>query len=140
MPITGDFKPQTADKVFAGVYHSFGKGYTVSMEAYYKRMHNLVEYADEYYILPPDTEWTDKLTPGKGTSKGIDFKVEKDFGAVSGHVAYALMWADRQYADKNGGKKFPARFDNRHKINVLLNWKINKKWEALCSMDRYERQ
>lgn len=39
------------------------------------------------------------------------------------------MWADRQYADKNGGKPFPARFDNRHKINVLLNWKINKKWE-----------
>lgn len=129
VPVTNDQKPQTADKIFAGAYYSFGKGWTVSVEGYWKKMRNLLEYADEYYLLSPETDWTKKLTAGKGSAKGLDFKISKDFGALSGHIAYSLMWADRQYADKNGGKPFPARFDNRHKINVLLNWKINKKWE-----------
>lgn len=48
---------------------------------------------------------------------------------MTGHVGYSLMWADRTFADRNGGKTYPARFDNRHKINVAVNWKINDRWE-----------
>ncbi|MDE7410008.1 MAG: TonB-dependent receptor [Muribaculaceae bacterium] len=133
VPIVGEQKPQTADKIAIGGYYTYKNQYTFSAEAYYKWMDNLLEYADEYYLLPPDTEWSGKLTAGKGTAKGIDFKLSKDYGKVSGHIAYSLLWADRQYPDKNGGRKFPARFDNRHKINVLLNWKISPKWELSAS-------
>lgn len=133
VPIVGDQRPQTADKIAIGGYYTFNNQYTFSAEAYYKWMDNLLEYADEYYLLPPDAEWSSQLTAGKGTAKGIDFKVSKDFGKVTGHIAYSLLWADRQYADKNGGRKFPARFDNRHKINVLVDWKISQKWELSAS-------
>ena len=133
VPIVGEQKPQTADKIAIGGYYTYKNQYTFSAEAYYKWMDNLLEYADEYYLLPPDTEWNGKLTAGKGTAKGIDFKLSKDYGKVTGHIAYSLLWADRQYPDKNGGRKFPARFDNRHKINVLLNWKISPKWELSAS-------
>lgn len=133
VPIVATQKPQTADKVAAGVYYSTPGGLTFSVEGYWKWMKNLLEYADEYYLMPPDTEWSDKLTTGTGTSKGIDFKVAKEFGKVSGHVAYSLLWADRCYPDRNHGRPFPARFDNRHKINVMLNWKISDKWEMSAS-------
>ena len=133
VPVVGSQKPQTADKIALGGYYTLNNAYTFSAEAYYKWMHNLLEYADEYYLLPPDGEWSDKLTPGRGTSKGIDFKVSKDHGKITGHVAYSLLWADRQYADKNGGLPFPARYDNRHKINLLVNWKISDKWEISAS-------
>lgn len=133
VPIVGDQRPQTADKIAIGGYYSLESGYTFSMEAYWKWMHNLLEYADEYYLLSPDTEWSDKLTPGRGTSKGIDFKVSKDFGKITGHVAYSLLWADRRYADRNGGQPFPARFDNRHKINVMALWHVSPKWEISAS-------
>ncbi len=129
VPIVCDQRPQTADKVALGGYYTLNREYTFSLEGYYKWMHNLLEYADEYYLLPPDTEWADRLTAGRGISKGIDFKVSKDRGKITGHVAYSLLWANRQYPDKNGGRPFPARFDNRHKINVMLNWKVNEKWE-----------
>ncbi|MDE7438232.1 MAG: hypothetical protein K2M93_07070, partial [Muribaculaceae bacterium] len=86
-----------------------------------------------YYMLPPEMRWDARLTEGKGWAKGIDFKIMKEFGNFTGHIAYSLLWADRQFADKNGGRKFPARFDNRHKINVLLNWNINEKWEIGAS-------
>lgn len=133
VPIVGNQHPQIADKIAIGGYYSYNNQYTFSVEAYYKWMHNLLEYADEYYLLPPDEEWDVKLTAGRGTSKGIDFKVSKDYGKISGHIAYSLLWADRQYPDKNGGKKFPARFDNRHKINVMVNWKISQKWDISAS-------
>lgn len=129
VPITADNKPQTADKIAVGAYITLGRDYTLSVEGYYKWMDNLLDYRDEYYLLPPDIDWEAKLTPGSGTSKGIDFKIAKEFGKVTGHIAYSLLWADRRFADKNGGRPFPARFDNRHKINLMLNWKISPRWE-----------
>lgn len=133
VPIVGDQRPQIADKIAIGGYYSLNNQYTFSAEAYYKWMHNLLEYADAYYLLPPDAHWSEKLTAGRGTAKGIDFKVSKDFGRITGHIAYSLLWADRQYPGKNGGRKFPARFDNRHKINVMVNWKISQKWDISAS-------
>lgn len=129
IPIVGDQKPQTSDNISLGVYWKPMNLLTISVEGYYRWMHDVIDYRDEYYLLPPDAQWNAKLTQGKGTSKGMDFKISKEFGKVKGQVSYSLLWADRQFADKNHGKKFPARFDNRHKINVLLNWKINEKWE-----------
>lgn len=128
VPITGRQKPQSADKISAGVYWRPDNGkYSISAEGYYKDMRNLVDYRDEYYLMPPMDVWDAQLCTGKGTAKGIDFKIEKLSGKITGHIAYSLGWADRTFADKNGGRTFPARFDNRHTINILLNWNISRK-------------
>lgn len=130
IPVTGRFKPQTADKIAAGVYwQSANSMFSASAEAYWKEMRNLIDYCDEYYLRPPVEMWNARLTSGRGTAKGIDFKVAKNTGKLSGHIAYSLAWSDRTFAGKNGGKTFPARFDNRHSINILLCWKINSKVE-----------
>lgn len=129
IPITGNSKPQTADKIAAGIYYSTpDKRYTFSLEGYWKWMRNLLDYADEYYLVPPNAPWENKMTPGKGRSRGIDFKVSREYGKFTGSVSYSLLWADRQFDAKNQGKWFPARFDNRHKINIYLNFKLNDKW------------
>lgn len=129
IPITGGNKPQTADKIAAGIYYTTpGKQYTVSVEGYWKWMDNLLDYSDEYYLVAPDAPWDQKMTSGKGRSRGIDFKVTREYGRFTGSVSYSLLWADRRYDGKNGGQWFPARFDNRHKINVFLNFKFNEKW------------
>ncbi len=134
LPITGKERPLTADKVSLGGYFSFGDGvWGLSAEAYYKYMHNLVDYKDEYYLIPPTEMWNARLTTGHGTAKGLDLKLEKVCGRLTGHVAYSLGWTDRTFADKNGGHTFPARFDNRHTIKILLNWKINDKVELNAS-------
>ncbi len=130
IPITGGFKPETADKVTVGAYwQSPERKWTASVEGYWKEMHNLVDYRDEYYLRPPLEMWNARLTSGSGTAKGIDFKFERTGGRVTGHVAYSLAWSDRKFADKNGGKRFPSRFDNRHTINILINWQVSKKVE-----------
>lgn len=128
VPITGNLKPQTADKISVGGYWQSDNGmYAVSVEGFYKKMRNLVDYRDEYYLQPPMEMWNARLCSGKGTAKGMDIKVEKVLGRLSGHIAYSLAWADRTFPEKNGGRTFPARFDHRHTVNILLNWKISDK-------------
>lgn len=133
VPVVGNQKAQTADKIALGIYWRPRNLLTVSVEAYKKWMHNIVDYRDEYYLLPPEAQWDAKLCEGRGWAKGIDFKISKEYGRFTGHIAYSLLWADRQFPDRNGGKKYPARFDNRHKINVMIDWKINDKWEMAAT-------
>lgn len=128
VPVTGRFKPQNADKISLGAYwRSDNKMFEASVEGYWKIMRNLIDYRDEYYLQPPVRMWDAQLCSGKGTAKGIDFKIEKVSGKLTGHVSYSLAWSDRTFPDKNGGLTYPARFDNRHTINILLNWNINNK-------------
>lgn len=128
IPITGKFKPQTADKIAVGAYwQSSGGDYAATLEGHFKWMHNLIDYKDEYYLKPPLEMWSARLTSGKGTSKGIDVKFEKRTGKITGHIAYSLAWTDRTFDEKNGGLTFPARFDHRHTINILVNWNVSRK-------------
>ncbi len=130
VPITGSFKPQRSDKLSAGLYHVSSSGkWLFSAEGYFKWLHNLVDYVDEYYLIPPQLAWDSRLTSGKGTARGLDLKLSKETGKLTGHVSYSLMWADRTFPDRNGGRTYPARFDNRHKIDLFLNWKASAKWE-----------
>ncbi|MDE6381200.1 MAG: TonB-dependent receptor [Muribaculaceae bacterium] len=128
VPAAGSFKPMTADKIGIGGYWQTENGdYAVTLDAYWKSMHNILDYRDEYYLKPQSWSWTDRLTAGKGTAKGIDLMIEKKTGKFTGHVSYSLGWADRQFAERNGGHKFPARFDHRHTIKVFANWDISSK-------------
>ena len=79
-------------------------------------------------------------TSGKGSAKGIDFKIEKVFGRPTGHISYSLAWADRTFKEKNNGLTYPARFDNRHTINILATWKINNKVSPKRFVGRSFRQ
>lgn len=126
VPVTGKFKPQNADKISLGAYwQSDSRTFAASVEGYYKTMRNLVDYRDEYYLQPPTEMWNAQLCSGKGTAKGIDFKIEKVYGKLTGHVSYSLAWSDRTFPDKNSGHTFPARFDHRHTVHILMNWNIN---------------
>ncbi len=90
-------------------------------------MHNIIDYREEYYLHPQSWSWSERLTAGKGTAKGIDLMIEKKTGKLTGHISYSLAWSDRQFADRNGGRPYPARFDHRHTIKVFANWELSKK-------------
>ena len=128
IPAAGGLKPENADKIAIGGYwNSNNRTYEIGMEAYYKKMKNLIDFTDEYYLLPPQNNWTDYLTSGSGSSKGISIYLEKKTGRISGRLSYTLAWADRLFKEKNGGQKYPFRYDNRHTINAYINWDINDK-------------
>ena len=134
VPITGKFRPQNADKVSLGLYwRSDNRMFAASIEGYYKWMKHLIDYKDNYQFLPPSTHWEDKLTQGKGRSYGIELIARKEKGKITGWAGYTLSWNDRQFTEINKGRRFPAKFDNRHKFNIVVNWKVRSKVELTGS-------
>lgn len=128
LPITRNFSPLTSDQFSADIYVSPDKKYTFSVEGYYKKMDHLLEYRDDYKDLQV-TSWEDRLTSGSGRAYGADFQAEADFGKLHGFIGYGLMWSDRLFADQNGGKRFPSKYDNRHKVTLSATWKCSERVE-----------
>lgn len=128
LPITRNFSPLTSDQFSAGIYVSPDKKYTFSVEGYYKKMDHLLEYRDDYKDLQV-TSWEDRLTSGSGRAYGADFQAEADFGKLHGFIGYGLMWSDRLFADQNGEKRFPSKYDNRHKVTLSATWKCSERVE-----------
>lgn len=130
MPITRRLRPMTSDQLSTGIYyHTPTHSWSFSAEGYYKWMDHLLEYKDGYQFLPASTSWDNKLAQGSGRSYGIELSAAKDIGQLTGRIGYTLSWNDRQFAEVNKGKRYPAKFDNRHKLNIVLLWKINPKTE-----------
>lgn len=129
MPVTRKLKPLVSDQVSAGFYYNLNKEYNFSVEGYYKKMDNLLEYNDGHTFTPSYLNWEDKLTAGEGRSYGAEFMVRKETGRTTGWIGYGLSWSDRQFDQLNWGERFPARFDNRHKLNIVMMHKISPKVE-----------
>ena len=69
------------------------------------------------------------MASGEGRAYGVEFMVRKQTGKTTGWVGYALAWADRQFDEINKGRRYPSRYDNRHKLNIVVMHKLSKKVE-----------
>lgn len=128
-PITDKLKPLRSDQITAGLFGALPHSMYFSVEGWYKDMRNLLEYREGMTVLDTETGWEEKLTSGKGWAYGVDLSLTKEAGAFTGTVGYSLLWNWRKFDELNDGAKFPSKFDNRHKINVNVCYKLNKKIE-----------
>ncbi len=134
VPITKNVKPLSSDQFSVGAYGKH-RGFDLSAEAYYKRSVNQVEYKDGASILAGNAEWEERIAQGIGTSYGLELMAKKSLGNTSGWVGYTLSWANRRFpnGEINRGRTYPAKFDNRHKINAVLTHTFNQKFDLSLS-------
>jgi hypothetical protein len=128
-PITAGFEPLQSDQYSLGIYGNLPHSMYFSIEGWYKDMKHLLEYREGISSLHPNVNWEEKLTDGKGWSYGVDVSVSKTAGKITGSVGYGLMWNWRQFERLNQGKTFPAKFDNRHKVNINANYSLTDRIE-----------
>lgn len=133
MPVTRKLKPLISDQVSAGFYYDWQKDYSFSVEGYYKWMKNLLEYKDGYSFLPGTATWEDKIASGEGRSYGLEFLARKESGRTTGWVGYTLSWSDRHFDEINRGRRFPSRYDNRHKLNIVVSHKLSDNVELTAA-------
>lgn len=102
--------------------------YLISLEGYYKKMDNLLEYRDdaEFTLGIPLEE---QFTRGEGRAYGIELFLNKQIGNFTGWIGYTLAWTKRQFADLNRGNEFYPRYDRRHDVSLTLNYEFNDTWE-----------
>lgn len=125
VPATSRIKPQQARQVALGLAKTV-EGFEISLEGYYKKMHNLIVYKDGATYLEMQGDWQDKVTSGDGESYGAELFIQKKFGKWSGWLGYTLAWNNRQFDAVNFGEPFPFKYDRRHDINLVLSYSPHK--------------
>lgn len=129
VPVTRKLEPLVSDQVSIGGYYNWNRLLDFSVEGYYKRMDNLLEYKDGYSLIPSSVSWENKMASGEGRAYGLECMVRKQTGKTTGWVGYALAWADRRFDEINEGRRYPSRYDNRHKLNIVVMHKLSQKVE-----------
>ena len=126
VPSTSTLAPEESWQTALGVKYKTNTGYNFSMEGFYKEMKNLVEYAEGEEIYLNDQYWESRIISGKGKAYGLEFFAEKTSGKVTGSIAYTLSKNMRQFDEVNHGEPFPYKYDRRHDLSIVANYKIKE--------------
>ncbi|MDQ3050345.1 MAG: TonB-dependent receptor [Bacteroidota bacterium] len=130
VPSSTNVKPQIGWQYAMGYFKNFKNNlWETSVEVYYKEMKNQVEYREG---AQPDDDiknnQDNNFVFGEGWSYGAEFFVKKVKGRLNGWVGYTLSWTERKFPDLNNNKTFPAKYDRRHDVSIVLTYELNKKW------------
>ncbi|HZX73030.1 MAG TPA: TonB-dependent receptor, partial [Cyclobacteriaceae bacterium] len=104
-----------------------------SVEAYYKTMHNFLDYKSGATLILNHNIEQDALNV-QGKAYGIEFMVKKTSGKLNGWMSYtysrSLLKAksDESTETINGGKTYPSNYDKPHAVNFIGNYKVNRRF------------
>lgn len=128
LPTASHHKPVTCDIYTIGYYKKIRNNH-IKAELWYKDMQNLAEYKPHTSTITTEVPWNDRLTFGKGQAYGLDLEIDGGYKSLDWSFSYGLMWNRRKFPDINSGERYPAKFDNRHKVDVSVGWRINERLE-----------
>lgn len=128
--------PQKGYQFTTGFYHIFpGLGLSSSVELYYKLSNDIVEYKDGAdFISSPYTETA--VLQGEQNAYGAEFMLQKTSGRLDGWISYTfsksemLVAGDADYESINNGNPYPSNFDRPHVLNVVGNYKFNRRFSV----------
>jgi hypothetical protein len=126
VPVTDSVPPIQADQVALGFAYTFRDKYEFSIEGYYKKMHNLIEYKDGASFFGSSSDWQGMIEIGDGHAYGAEFFLQKKVGRTSGWVGYTLAWTNRQFDNLNFGDVYPYKYDRRHDISIAIVHEFEK--------------
>ena len=126
-------QPQIGDQISLGYFKNFkNNSIESSVEIYYKRIENLLDFKNSAEILLNEHIETD-IVNGTGRSYGIEFLLRKKTGKLNGWMSYAysraLIQVHSEYAGEsiNNGEYFPTSYDKPHNFNTLTNYKFSRR-------------
>jgi len=130
-PSTNNIKPEIGDQYTLGYFRNLGKEnqYEVSMEGYYKRTKNQIDYIDGADLLLNKYLEGDLLS-GLGRAYGLEFFAQKKSGRLNGWVSYTLGHTELKVDGINRNNWYSTRYDQRHNIKVAAFYDLTKRWSV----------
>ena len=128
VPVTERVEPMRSHQIAAGLFYSRSGIADFSVEAYYKRMTNLIEYKDGATFFGSSEHWENLVYAGDGWSYGLELLVQREIGDLTGWIGYTwsrtMRLFNREGQVLNNGEPFPAKYDRRHDLSIVLNYKL----------------
>jgi len=128
-----NIKPLIANQFALGYYRNFSDNtIETSVEVYYKRLSNLIEYKDGA-VLEMNSDLEGVLLNAKGANYGVEFSFKKNSGKIDGWISYTFSRSLRKITGLNQGKiisnnkYFPSSYDKPHDFSIVANWHVNRR-------------
>lgn len=139
-----NISPATADQIALGYFQNIlSDKIEFSLEGYYKKMSNLVEYKNGAQLILNKNIETE-LLKAEGRAYGLEFTIRKKEGKLTGWIAYTLSKAETKVESQrnketgkiypsteiNNGEYFPTNYDKTHDFKVVANYDMSKRWSV----------
>ncbi len=136
-PVGPYVKPQVADQYAVG-FSRAGTAWELSMEAYWKKAKNVVDFIDGAdVVLNPRIETL--LVQGEGRAYGVELLARRSTGLVTGWISYTLGRSEQRFpvparsgavsgGGINGGRYYASPFDKTHNLSVVALRPLGPKW------------
>jgi hypothetical protein len=130
-------EPQRADQYALG-YSANRFGYELSVEGYWKRATNVVDFIDgSDVLLNPRIET--QMVQGSGRAYGLEMLLRRTAGTTTGWVSYTLARSEQRFpvparsggsgiGGINDGAWYPSPFDKTHNLSVVVLRPLGAKW------------
>lgn len=129
IPSTRQIRPEEARQVVLGFKSLWANNFEFGIEGYYKKMDHLLEYTENAsFSFINSRNFQNNVVTGSGTSRGIEFLLEKKLGRSTALLSYTWSNTDRTFADINNGETFPYRFDRRHNLKFTGSYRLSERW------------
>ena len=127
VPATKNVPPQYSQQLAASLFKNLNEGISLSIDAYYKKYSNLIDYKNGKNYLTNSSESYENTIEknGIGKSYGLEVFLDKNQGRFTAWIAYTLAWNYRKFEKINVGEWFAANFDRRHNLALMGNYKIS---------------
>ncbi|MDE7456032.1 MAG: TonB-dependent receptor [Prevotella sp.] len=121
-------KPEVADQVSLGVFYMTPRqDYDFSLEGYYRRVNNVLDYRDGISFASA-IEIERLVLAGEGRGYGAELCARKNTGRLTGWVGYTLSWSQTRIDGISQGQWYDANNDRRHDINIVAIYRLNDAW------------
>ena len=129
-PSTNNIEPQLADQWSLGYFKNFGpdNDYETSLELYYRKAQNQIDYIDGADLLINEFIEGDLLS-GDGRAYGMEVYVKKNSGLINGWISYTLARTELQIDGINNNEWYPTRFDQTHNLKAAVFYDPESRWK-----------
>jgi len=128
LPSSNNIKPEIADQVALGFYHTFhADGYEFSSEIYYKNLQNQIDYKDGAQLVGNENIEAELLY-GSGRAYGWETYIKKKSGKFTGWLSYTLSKTELKIPGINNGDYYPAMQDQPNHLSLVGMYQVSKKW------------
>lgn len=128
-----NLKPLMADQFAIGYFKNLkNNSFEISVEFYYKKMNNVVEYRNGAKILINPLIECDLLN-ATGYNYGIELYAKKNSEKLTGWISYTFSKSLRQtngtfeLDQVNGNKRFMSNYDKPHNLIIMANYNLSRR-------------
>lgn len=127
VPLDESVEPGRSWQGVVGVEWEPSERYQATVEAYYTDMANLIVLDNRIAADIDATTVEDTfVSGGTGYATGVEVFLQRRTGRLTGWIGYTLGWTRRTFAELNQGKAFPPKYDRRHDVSFVSNYRLGR--------------